>query len=90
MGWGKTAVAKLQYLLVHSFYAKAIAVKRVTSNKGHKTPGVDGVTWEKTVQKLESVYCLKTEKVSAEPLKESVHRKTWQKGKETVKHPNYE
>ncbi|MBW1998823.1 MAG: reverse transcriptase N-terminal domain-containing protein, partial [Deltaproteobacteria bacterium] len=36
----------LQYLLTRSFYAKVLAVKRVTSNKGKKTPGVDGVLWQ--------------------------------------------
>ncbi len=35
-----------QHLLTHSFYAKLLAVKRVTSNKGKKTPGVDGVLWK--------------------------------------------
>jgi hypothetical protein len=35
----------LQYLLTRSLYAKLLAVKRVTSNKGKKTPGVDGVLW---------------------------------------------
>ncbi len=39
--WGK--VKSLQYLLSHSFYAKLPAVKRITSNKGKKTPGIDGV-----------------------------------------------
>jgi RNA-directed DNA polymerase len=38
--WNK--VKALQYLLTHSFYAKLRAVKRVTSNEGKKTPGVDG------------------------------------------------
>ena len=38
--WGK--VKALQWLLTHSFYGKAIAVKRVTENQGKKTPGVDG------------------------------------------------
>ncbi|MDD2366661.1 MAG: reverse transcriptase N-terminal domain-containing protein [Desulfuromonadaceae bacterium] len=33
-------VKTLQYLLTHSFHAKLLAVKRVTSNKGKKTPGV--------------------------------------------------
>jgi RNA-directed DNA polymerase len=42
--WNK--VRSLQYLLTHSFYAKLLAVKRVTSNKGKKTPGVDGVLWQ--------------------------------------------
>ena len=41
--WGK--VKALQRLLTHSFAAKALAVKRVTSNPGKRTPGVDGVLW---------------------------------------------
>ena len=36
--WGK--VKALQRLLTHSFVAKALAVKRVTSNPGRRTPGV--------------------------------------------------
>jgi len=39
-------VKSLQWTLTHSFYAKALAVKRVTSNKGKNTPGVDGVVWK--------------------------------------------
>jgi RNA-directed DNA polymerase len=39
-------VKALQHLLTHSFYAKLMAVKRVTSNKGKNTPGVDGVLWK--------------------------------------------
>ena len=31
-------VKALQWILTHSFYAKALAVKRVTSNKGKNTP----------------------------------------------------
>jgi len=42
--WNK--VKSLQYLISRSFYAKLLAVKRVTSNKGKKTPGVDGVLWQ--------------------------------------------
>ena len=42
--WGK--VKTLQHLLTNSFYAKLLAVKRVTSNKGKKTPGIDGVLWQ--------------------------------------------
>jgi hypothetical protein len=38
-------VKALQWLLTHSYQAKLVAVKRVTSNKGAKTPGVDGVIW---------------------------------------------
>ena len=36
---------KLSWLLTNSYYAKVVAVERVTTNKGGKTAGVDGVTW---------------------------------------------
>ena len=39
-------VKALQWMPTHSFYAKALAVKRVTSNSGAKTAGVDQVTWK--------------------------------------------
>lgn len=42
--WNK--VKSLQNLLTNSFYAKLLAVKRVTSNKGKNTPGVDGLLWK--------------------------------------------
>lgn len=38
-------VKSLQWLLTHSFYAKALAVKRVTSNQGKRTSGVDHELW---------------------------------------------
>jgi RNA-directed DNA polymerase len=44
-------VRKLQQLLTRSFSTKAIAVKRVTENKGKRTAGVDGETWNTPVAK---------------------------------------
>jgi RNA-directed DNA polymerase len=41
--WHK--VKALVYLLTHSFSGRALAILRVVSNAGAKTPGVDGVTW---------------------------------------------
>lgn len=52
-------VKALQWLLTHSYYAKLLAVKRVTSNKGRRTAGVDGVVWSTSRQKLEAVKQLK-------------------------------
>lgn len=37
-------VKNLQYLLAHSHSARTLAVERVTTNEGGKTPGVDGET----------------------------------------------
>ena len=39
-------VKALQWTLTHSFFAKALAVRRVTSNSGSKTAGIDLVTWK--------------------------------------------
>src|SRR3954466_483603 len=41
--WHK--VKALVYLLTHSFSGRALAILRVISNAGAKTPGVDGVVW---------------------------------------------
>lgn len=60
--WGK--VKALQRLLTHSFYAKLLAVKRVTGNQGAKTPGVDRVLWRTSRQKLEAAMCLRRRGVS--------------------------
>ena len=51
--WRK--VKRLSYLLVHSFAARALAVKRVIENAGKKTPGVDGILWESPEQKAAAV-----------------------------------
>ncbi|MEM7175517.1 MAG: reverse transcriptase N-terminal domain-containing protein [Chlamydiota bacterium] len=53
-------VKNLQSLLKRSLAARLMAVKRVTTNRGSKTPGVDQVTWTTSAQKLESVEKLKT------------------------------
>ena len=41
--WGK--VSALQRALVRSLPARLLAVRRVTTNKDKRTPGVDGVLW---------------------------------------------
>jgi RNA-directed DNA polymerase len=38
--------SKLQHDLVRRFAARALAVRRVTSNAGKATPGVDGKLWD--------------------------------------------
>ena len=47
--------ASLQEKLVHSFSAKALAVKTVTSNRGKHTAGIDGIVWETPEQKIEAL-----------------------------------
>jgi len=48
-------VKRLQRLLTHSFYGRCLAVRRVTENRGRKTPGVDGETWGTPKAKLRAV-----------------------------------
>ena len=38
-------VKTLVYLLTHSFSGRALAILRVISNSGARTPGVDGTLW---------------------------------------------
>ncbi len=65
--WGK--VKALQWLLTHSFYAKLLAVKRVVSNKGRYTPGVDGVVWSTRRQITQAVAGLFRKSYRPEPLR---------------------
>ena len=65
--WNK--VKSLQYLLTHSFYAKLLAVKRVTTNKGKKTPGVDGVVWKGARAKGQAARSLKRRGYNPQPLR---------------------
>lgn len=62
-------VQSLQWTLTHSFAAKAIAVKRVTTNEGKKTPGVDGVLWSTDKAKYEAVLDLKRNGYKPQPLR---------------------
>lgn len=62
-------VAYLQNKMINSFYAKALAVRRVTSNRGKKTPGSDGVTWKTPEEKWNAVLSLRQKDYHAQPLK---------------------
>lgn len=67
---GRRSKAKaLQWLLTHSFYAKLLAVRRVTQNRGKNTPGVDGVLWRTSHQKMQAVEALKRRGYRSLPLK---------------------
>ncbi|MBX9805813.1 MAG: group II intron reverse transcriptase/maturase [Alphaproteobacteria bacterium] len=62
-------VKALQWLLTHSRSAKLLAVKRVTENRGGKTPGVDKVVWRTANQKLKAVSTLKRHGYQPQPLR---------------------
>ena len=55
---GGRNVKRLCYILTHSFSARALAVKRVTENKGKKTAGIDGKVWTTPGQKIRAVEML--------------------------------
>ncbi|NLS44505.1 MAG: group II intron reverse transcriptase/maturase [Firmicutes bacterium] len=65
----KNRVKRLQYLLTHSFYARAYAVKKVTSNKGKNTSGVDKKLWSTPASKMKAVLTLTDKKYKAKPLR---------------------
>jgi RNA-directed DNA polymerase len=62
-------VQALQWTLTHSFYAKALAVKRVTTNNGSKTSGVDHELWTTPTSKSEAILSLKRRGYTPQPLK---------------------
>ena len=62
-------VKALQWLLTHSKSAKQMAVKRVTENRGAKTPGVDNIVWRTAKQKMEAVSNLNRHSYQPQPLR---------------------
>jgi RNA-directed DNA polymerase len=62
-------VKALQWLLTHSYSGKALAVKRVTENKGKNTPGVDKVIWETPGAKANAIKSLQRRGYSPLPLR---------------------
>lgn len=73
-------VNALQWMLTHSFSAKVLAVKRVVTNRGAKTPGVDNILWKTSKQKMEAALALKRRGYKTKPLKR-IYIPKRQKGK---------
>ncbi|GGO66263.1 group II intron reverse transcriptase/maturase [Bowmanella pacifica] len=65
--WRK--VKALQRMLVRSFAAKALAVKRVTENRGKATPGVDGELWGTPESKWNAIVRMKRKGYKPKPLR---------------------
>ena len=65
--WGKAKA--LQHLLSRSFYGRLWAVKRMTSNKGSRTPGIDGVTWNSPGKRWQAALNLNVSGYRAQPLR---------------------
>lgn len=74
-------VKRLQYLLTHSFYAKALAVRKVTTNKGKNTSGVDKELWTTPASKMRAVLSLTDKNYKAKPLRRVFIEKKGKKAK---------
>ncbi|EDR5178895.1 TPA: hypothetical protein G8O67_005384 [Salmonella enterica] len=71
--WNKVRV--LQRLLTRSHQAKLLAVKRVTSNRGRNTPGIDGTRWINPQQKWHAAMSLSCRGYRAQPLRRTYSKK---------------
>ncbi len=65
--WHK--VKALVYLLTHSFSGRALAILRVVSNSGAKTPGVDGILWNTPELKSVAFSALRRHGYQPQPLR---------------------
>jgi RNA-directed DNA polymerase len=65
--WNK--VKALVYLLTHSFAGRALAILRVVTNSGAKTPGVDGVLWNTPEAKSAAFNTLRRHGYQPQPLR---------------------
>ncbi|WP_407669076.1 reverse transcriptase N-terminal domain-containing protein [Paraburkholderia diazotrophica] len=77
--WGK--VKALQRLLTRSHVGKMLAVRRVTENRGKRTPGVDGKIWSSPAARWKGMLSLQHRgyramqalwKLALEPIAESL------------------
>ncbi len=62
-------VKALQWLLTHSYHAKLLAVKRVVSNKGRRTPGVDRKVWNTPRKRMQAINTLSRHGYRSLPLR---------------------
>jgi RNA-directed DNA polymerase len=65
--WNK--VKALQRILTRSFSAKAVAIKRVTTNQGKRTAGIDGQLWDTPEKKAAGLYSLQQRGYTPVPLR---------------------
>jgi RNA-directed DNA polymerase len=72
----KNLVLKLQHELTRSFAARALAVRKITSNKGKNTPGVDNILLNTDNLKMQCINKLKNLKnYKATPVKRTYIKK---------------
>ena len=63
------SVKQLQRFLTRSFCGRALAVRRVTENRGKATPGVDGETWSTPEQKWQAISRMSRHGYQPKPLR---------------------
>ena len=80
---------RLQYLLTHSFFAKAYAVRKVTTNKGKNTSGIDKRLWSTSASKMKAVLSLTDKHYRAKPLKRVYIAKKRQKQKTSIRNTDH-
>jgi len=80
-------VKRLQYMLTNSFYAKLLAIKKVTQNKGTRTAGIDGEKWTTPKAKMNAAFNLSDKKYKAKPLRRVYIEKYGKKEKRPLSIP---
>ena len=65
----KRKVRALQFILARSLSGRAIAVRRVTTNRGKNTPGVDGEVWDTPRKKAQAVDESRSRNYRPQPLR---------------------
>ncbi len=85
--WRK--VKNLQRMLTRSFSGKALAVKRVTENRGKRTPGIDGKTWSTPDAKWHAIKDLVRRGYKPSPLRR-IYIPKKNGNKETFRHSDNE
>lgn len=65
-----------QHVLIHSYYAKALAIHCVRKKSGSKYPGIDGITWSSFQDGMSSIICLEPRHYKPKPLKRIYFKKT--------------
>ena len=80
-------VKRLQHLLTNSYYAKLLAVRTVTKNRGARSPGVDGVLWKNPETKLQAAKSLSDKRYKANPLRRIYIPKPGKKTKRPISIP---
>jgi len=72
----KKLTRELQRMLKHSYYAKLLAIRKVTNNKGNKTPGIDNDIWDTTAKKYKAVQKLDMTDYHPKPLRRTYIKKS--------------